>query len=37
MDKQEINLHPNHQIVLDQFVSACRTDERVTAAFLVGS
>jgi len=37
MDKQEINLHPNHQAMVDQFVSACRTDERVTAAFLVGS
>lgn len=37
MDKQEINLHPNHQGVVDHFVLACHTDERVTAAFLVGS
>ena len=37
MDKQEINLHPNHQGVVDRFVLACHTDERVTAAFLVGS
>ncbi len=37
MDKQEINLHPNHQAMVDRFVSACHTDERVTAAFLVGS
>ena len=37
MDKQEILLHPNHQTTVDQFVSACHTDERVTAAFLVGS
>ena len=37
MDKQEINLQPNHQAVFDKFVLACHTDERVTAAFLVGS
>ncbi|MEO5887240.1 MAG: aminoglycoside 6-adenylyltransferase [Anaerolineales bacterium] len=37
MDKQGIHLHPNHQTVFDQFVSACHADERVTAAFLVGS
>jgi len=37
MDRQEIVLHPNHQTMVDQFVSACHTDGRVTAAFLVGS
>ena len=37
MDKLEINLHPNHQGVVDRFVLACHTDERVTAAFLVGA
>jgi len=37
MDKQEINLQPNHQEVVDRFVLACHTDERVAAAFLVGS
>ena len=37
MDKQEINLHPNHRAAVDQLLIACHTDERVTAAFLVGS
>jgi hypothetical protein len=30
-------LHPNHQVVLDKFVQACQSDERIVAAFLVGS
>jgi predicted nucleotidyltransferase len=37
MDKQEIHLHPNHQAVIDKFVLACHADERVIAAFVVGS
>ena len=36
MDAQ--GLPPPHlQAVIDRFVAACRADERVTAAFLVGS
>lgn len=37
MDKKETLLHPNHQTVFEKFVSACRADERVIAALLVGS
>jgi hypothetical protein len=33
----EPKLHPNHQVVLDRFVKACQPDERIVAAFLVGS
>jgi predicted nucleotidyltransferase len=37
MDAQKI-LQPNpHQIVINRFVAACQTDERVVAAFLGGS
>jgi predicted nucleotidyltransferase len=32
-----IQLRPHHQIYLDRFVEACRSDERVTAALMVGS
>jgi predicted nucleotidyltransferase len=30
-------LPPNHQAVVDKFVNACQADERIVAAFLVGS
>lgn len=29
-------LLPNHQVVLDRFVTACQVDRRVVAAFLAG-
>lgn len=37
MDGQEIQLPHNHQTVLNRFITACRADERVVAAFLGGS
>jgi hypothetical protein len=37
MDRQERPLPHNHQIIIDRFVAACQTDERVVAAFLGGS
>jgi len=37
MDPQGIQLHPNHQLALNHFVTACQADERVVAAFLGGS
>ena len=37
MDGQERPLPQHHQIILDRFVAACQTDERVAAAFLGGS
>ena len=37
MDSQEIQPPHNHQVVIDRFVAACQADERVVAAFLVGS
>lgn len=33
----ESKLHPNHQAVLDKFVKACQSDDRIVAALLVGS
>jgi hypothetical protein len=36
-DSQEIEQPQNHQVVMNRFVSACQTDERVVAAFLHGS
>jgi predicted nucleotidyltransferase len=33
----ESKLQPHHQAVVDRFVSACQADERIVAAFLVGS
>ena len=33
----ESKLHPNHEVILDRFVQACQSDNRVVAAFLVGS
>jgi predicted nucleotidyltransferase len=33
----ESKLHPDHQAVLERFVQACQSDERVAAALLVGS
>ncbi|MEO5886976.1 MAG: aminoglycoside 6-adenylyltransferase [Anaerolineales bacterium] len=32
-----MQLHPNHQIIMDRFITACQTDHRVAAALLVGS
>jgi predicted nucleotidyltransferase len=37
MDLSEIQLPSNHQAVINRFVAACQADERVVAAFLVGS
>src|SRR6266567_3761858 len=37
MDAQEIEQPQNHQVVMNRFVAACQTDERVVAAFLGGS
>lgn len=33
----ESKLHPNHQVVLNRFVQACQSDDRIAAALLVGS
>lgn len=33
----ESKLHPNHQVVLNRFVQACQSDDRIVAALLVGS
>ena len=33
----ESKLHPNHQAILDKFVKACQSDDRIAAALLVGS
>ncbi len=33
----DINLRSNHKVILDKFVQACKSDERILAAFLVGS
>jgi len=33
----ESKLHPNHQAVLDRFVKACQSDDRIVAALLIGS
>lgn len=32
-----MQLHPNHQIIMDRFIEACQTDPRVVAALHVGS
>jgi len=32
-----MQLRPNHQIIMDRFITACQTDDRVTAALHVGS
>ncbi len=37
MDMEKLPLSQNHQIIADRFVAACRADERIVAAFLVGS
>jgi predicted nucleotidyltransferase len=37
MSDQEIQLPHNHQMALNRFVTACRADERIVAAFLGGS
>lgn len=36
-DSTKIQLLPQHQQVLSRFVEVCQSDERVVAAFLVGS
>jgi len=37
MDIQGVQLSNNHQNILNRFVVACQADERIVAAFLVGS
>jgi predicted nucleotidyltransferase len=37
MDAHDIQLPDNHQDVVDRFIAACQTDERIVAAFLGGS
>lgn len=37
MDNNQTKLQPNHQVVLDRFIAACRADDRIVAAFLGGS
>src|SRR5687768_10668445 len=32
-----MQLRPNHQIIMDRFITACKTDDRVAAALHVGS
>lgn len=32
-----MQLQPNHQVMMDRFITACQADERVAAALLVGS
>jgi len=37
MDAEKNRLPQNYQVIVDHFVAACQADERVVAAFLVGS
>src|SRR5512146_2896723 len=37
MDNNQTKLQPNHQVVLDRFIAACRANDRIVAAFLGGS
>src|SRR5688572_6007248 len=37
METEKTKLLPNHQEILDRFSAACRSDERILAAFLGGS
>jgi predicted nucleotidyltransferase len=37
MDAEKIHLPQNQRVIVDRFVAACQADERVAAAFLVGS
>jgi len=37
MDVQNVQLSSRHQQIVDRFLAACEADERVVAAFLVGS
>jgi predicted nucleotidyltransferase len=37
MPIQDVHLSSHHQIILDRFLAACQADERIVAAFLVGS
>lgn len=37
MKRQTVQMPPNHQTIMNRFVTACQTDERVVAAVLYGS
>lgn len=37
MNLYNLQLPPNHQSILDQFMAACQSDERIVAALLIGS
>ena len=37
MANQDVQLSTKHQKILDRFLTACQNDERIVAAFLVGS
>lgn len=37
MDSQELQLPHNHRSFVNRFITACQSDERIVAAFLVGS
>jgi predicted nucleotidyltransferase len=37
MAMPDAQLSSNHQAILDRFLVACQADERIIAAFLVGS
>lgn len=37
MTTQEARLSDHHQALLDRFVAACKTDDHIAAAFLIGS
>ena len=36
-DVREVQLSSRHQNIIDRFIRACQEDERVVAAFLIGS
>ncbi len=37
MNMQDLPLPPHHQTIMNRFIAACQSDERVVAAFLSGS
>ena len=37
MTVQDVQLSSNHQIIVDRLLAACRADDRIVAAFLIGS
>jgi len=37
MTAQDVQLSSNHQIIADRLLAACRADDRIVAAFLIGS